>query len=62
MKAIQAATIEAACLLKADADLGSLEKGKYADLVAVRRDALADVSALQDVAVVVKGGVVVKRP
>jgi imidazolonepropionase-like amidohydrolase len=62
MKAIQAATIEAARLLKADSDLGSLENGKYADLVAVRRDPLADVSALQDVAVVVKGGVVVKRP
>ena len=62
MKAIQAATIEAARVLKADADLGPIEKGKLADLVAVSRDPLADVSALQNVAVVVKGGVVVKRP
>jgi len=62
MKAIQAATLEAARLLKADADIGSLEKGKLADLVAVRRDPLADVSALQEVAFVVKGGLVAKRP
>ena len=62
MKAIQAATLEAARVLKAEADLGSIEKGKLADLVAVSRDPLADVSALQDVAVVVKGGVVVKQP
>ena len=52
----------AARVLKADADLGSIEKGKLADIVAVRRDPLADVSVLQDVAVVVKGGVVVKGP
>jgi imidazolonepropionase-like amidohydrolase len=62
MKAIQAATIEAARVLRTDADLGSIEKGKLADLVAVSRDPLADISALQDVAVVVKGGLVVKRP
>jgi imidazolonepropionase-like amidohydrolase len=62
MKAIQAATSEAARVLKAEADLGSIEKGKLADLVAVSRDPLADVSVLQDVAAVVKGGVVVKQP
>lgn len=62
MKAIQAATLEAARLLRAESDLGSVEKGKLADLVAVRRDPLADVAALQDVAFVMKGGAIVKRP
>jgi imidazolonepropionase-like amidohydrolase len=62
MKAIQAATLDAARLLDAEAELGSIEAGKLADLVAVKRDPLADVAALQDVAVVVKGGVVVERP
>jgi imidazolonepropionase-like amidohydrolase len=62
MKAIQAATLEAARLLKVDAELGSIEKGKLADLVGVRRDPLADVSVLQEVAFVMKGGALVKRP
>jgi imidazolonepropionase-like amidohydrolase len=62
MKAIQAATLEAARVLRAEAELGSIEQGKLADLVAVRRDPLAEIAALQDVAFVVKGGVVVKRP
>ena len=62
MKAIQAATLEAARLLRAESDLGSVEKGKLADLVAVRRDPLADVAALSDVAFVMKGGAIVKRP
>ncbi len=62
MKAIQAATIEAARLLRAEADLGSIEKGKLADLVAIRRDPLADISALQEVAVVMKGGVMARQP
>jgi imidazolonepropionase-like amidohydrolase len=62
MKAIQAATLEAARLLRAESDLGSVEKGKLADLVAVKRDPLADVAALSDVAFVMKGGAIVKRP
>ena len=62
MKAIQAATLEAARLLRAESDLGSVEKGKLADLVAVKRDPLADVAAFQDVAFVMKGGAIVKRP
>ncbi|MBL8111585.1 MAG: amidohydrolase family protein, partial [Acidobacteria bacterium] len=60
MKAIQAATSQAAKLLRADAELGSLQKGKLADFIAVTGDPLADVSLLQRVEVVVKGGVVVK--
>jgi imidazolonepropionase-like amidohydrolase len=62
MKAIQAATLEAARLLRAESELGSIEKGKLADLVAVKRDPLADVAALSDVAFVMKGGAIAKRP
>lgn len=46
MEAVQAATSRAAKVLRAAKDLGSLEAGKYADLVAYRKDPLADVSVL----------------
>lgn len=60
-RAIRAATMDAAELLGRSADLGSVEPGKYADLVAVRGDPLADVETLKDVSFVMKGGVVHKR-
>jgi imidazolonepropionase-like amidohydrolase len=41
--------------------VGSIEKGKYADLIAVSGDPLADVSELQHVKFVMKGGVVVRN-
>ena len=60
MEAIRAATSRAAKVLRAEKDLGSLEKGKLADLVAYRKDPLADVSVLATPPdVVMKGGVVV---
>lgn len=60
MEAIQAATSKAAKVLRAEKDLGSLGKGKYADLVAYRKDPLADVSVLATPPdLVMKGGVVV---
>ena len=40
--------------------LGTLEAGKYADLIAVEGDPLADVAALESVVFVMKGGVVAK--
>jgi imidazolonepropionase-like amidohydrolase len=58
-QAIQAATIRAAELLAADADIGTLEPGRYADLVATSRDPLADVTELTRPQVVIKGGVAV---
>ena len=61
MKAIQAATISSARLLRADQDLGSVEAGKLADLIAVNGDPLADISLLKDVRFVMKDGVVYKR-
>ncbi|HJW09267.1 MAG TPA: amidohydrolase family protein [Holophagaceae bacterium] len=59
-QAIQAATLTAAQLLRAEADLGVLEPGRYADLIAVKEDPLADITALQRVGFVMKGGAVFK--
>ncbi len=59
--AIQAATVRAAELMSWQNRLGSIEKGKYADLVAVAGDPLADVTELERVNFVMKGGEVVKN-
>ena len=60
IQAVRSATIVSAELLRASDDLGSVEPGKFADLVAVAGDPLEDVSVLEDVAFVMKGGDVVK--
>ena len=60
MQAIQAATINAAELMRWQSNVGSIQPGKYADLIAVDGPVLADISLLQHVAKVMKGGVVVK--
>ena len=56
MAAIKSATINAATLLRMQADLGSVEPGKYADIVAVDGDPLADISVLERVDFVMKSG------
>jgi imidazolonepropionase-like amidohydrolase len=60
MEAIQAGTIAGAKLLRQDKDLGTVEKGKIADLVAVAGDPLTDIKLLQDVKFVMKEGVIYK--
>ncbi len=60
LQAIQAATLTDAQLLKAEKDLGVLEPGHYADLIAVKEDPLRDITALQRVDFVMKGGAVFK--
>jgi imidazolonepropionase-like amidohydrolase len=60
MAAIQAATRVAAELLGAESDLGTVEPGRYADLVAVAGDPLRDVAELERVTFVMKGGVIYK--
>jgi imidazolonepropionase-like amidohydrolase len=60
LQAIQTATINAAEMLGHADELGSIAKGKVADLVAVRGDPTRDVSVLENVAFVMKDGVVVK--
>jgi imidazolonepropionase-like amidohydrolase len=61
MQVIQAATLNAARLLDVDRRLGSLEVNKVADIVAVSGDPLKDVSELERVKFVMKGGVVIKN-
>jgi imidazolonepropionase-like amidohydrolase len=60
LEAIQAATINAADLLGWSDRVGSLEPGKYADLIAVDGDPLQNVALLENVKFVMKGGEVVK--
>ncbi len=60
MEAIRSATAVTAELLGIETQVGTLEAGKLADVVAVRGDPLEDVSILQDVAFVMKEGVVYK--
>jgi imidazolonepropionase-like amidohydrolase len=60
MQAIQAATITAAELLGWQKDVGVVAAGRYADLVAVNGDALADITVLEHVAGVIKGGELVR--
>jgi imidazolonepropionase-like amidohydrolase len=62
MQAIQSATVSAAELLGWQDRVGLVAPGLYADLVAVARDPTRDVTALEDVAFVMKGGVVYKQP
>lgn len=61
MQAIQAATQSAATLLDATADIGLLEPGRYADIIAVKGDPLEDISRLEHVEFVMKGGRVLKN-
>jgi len=61
MDAVFAATRNAADLLGASDKVGSVQAGRYADLVAVPGDPLADVSQFSKVSFVMKGGVVYRR-
>jgi imidazolonepropionase-like amidohydrolase len=61
MQAIQSATKAAAQLLDQEANLGSIEAGKFADIVAVDGDPISDITELERVKFVMKGGVVYKQ-
>ena len=56
MDAIRAATSVAAKYIGWDEDVGAIEPGRYGDLIAVRGDPLQDISVLQQVVAVIKGG------
>lgn len=58
---LQAATTHAAELLKKSKDLGSIEPGKFADVIAVEGNPLDDIALMQKVGFVMKEGVVYKQ-
>lgn len=60
LQAIQAATINAAAALGQSGDVGQVAVGRWGDLIAVAGDPLADVTQLEHVTFVMKGGVVVR--
>lgn len=60
MDAIFAATRNAAELIGVPRDIGSVQAGRYADIIAVKGDPLADITELQRVEFVMKGGEVYK--
>ncbi len=61
MFTLQAATINAAQLLKRDKDLGTVAAGKIADVVAVPGDPIADIGVMNRVSFVMKDGMVYKQ-
>ena len=60
IEAIRAATTDAAELMSWQDRVGAIEPGKYADLIAVDGDPLTDITILQNIKVVIKGGEAVK--
>ena len=61
LQSIQAATINAADLLGWSDKIGAVEYGKWADIIAVDGDPVQDVTTLERVKFVMKGGEVVKN-
>ena len=61
MQAIQSATTVAAQLLDQQANLGAIEAGKFADIVAVSGDPLRDITELERVKFVMKAGEIIKQ-
>jgi imidazolonepropionase-like amidohydrolase len=60
-RAIQAGTVNNAEVMGWSDRVGSIEKGKYADIIAVSGDPLADITELQRVKFVMKGGKVIRN-
>lgn len=62
MQALQSATIAAAELMQWKDSVGAIAPGKYADIIAVEGDALADLKSFMKVAFVMKGGTIYREP
>ncbi len=60
--ALQAATVNAATMLGKDKDVGTLEPGRYADIIAVKGDPLSDITVMEHVDFVMQGGRIIKDP
>ena len=61
MEAIQSATSVAARFLGIENTHGSIEVGKQADLISVKKDPIRDISSLESVNFVMKGGLIYKN-
>lgn len=61
LQALQAATTQCAKMLGAEADIGRLKPGQYADIVAVANDPTQNIKALRTIDFVMKGGEVVRN-
>lgn len=61
LQAIQAATINAADLMGWADQIGAIEPGKFADMIAVDESPLGDIKQLEHVQFVTKGGAVVRN-
>jgi len=61
IQAIDAATRNAAQLLDMESQIGTIETGKFADIIAVPGNPLNDITVMEKVSFVMKDGVVVKR-
>jgi imidazolonepropionase-like amidohydrolase len=60
-QALRAATIRGSELMQMQNDIGTVEAGKYADIIAVEGNPLSDISVMQKITFVMKGGVVFKK-
>ncbi len=61
IEALQAATIHASELLRLSDEIGSIEAGKFADIIAVSGDPTQDISAMENVVFVMKRGEIIKQ-
>jgi imidazolonepropionase-like amidohydrolase len=62
MEAIKAATVNAADLLQLSSTIGTIEAGKAADIIAVDKDPLREIKALERMRFVMRGGVIYAGP
>ncbi len=60
MQAVQSATSDAAQVLGRESDLGSITAGRFADMIAVKGDPMADIRVLENVAHVMKAGMLIR--
>ena len=60
--ALQAATINAATMFGKDKDVGTLDPGRFADIIAVKGDPLNDITIMEHVDFVMQGGKIIKDP